>query len=467
MSRPADWSPLAASDPVPGDQAEIQAVARRYRDFAAELGAQAATLNRLANDDGWDSDGARAFSSTASEVAGQLSKARGRYQSVGDALSTYATELAHAQQEADQALREAKQAEAEAEAKAAAAASAAPSAPGPTPSPSPSGTEVSDALQGPMQRMHRAVEQRDAAGRRAADTVRRAIDNDGLKDSWWDKVKDWSGKQWDSFTNWVHENAELFSTISEWAGNIGMVLGAIGAVLAVIPVVNVLAPAFLTLAAVATGVSLVFNLMLALSGDGSWWDVGMDVVGLATFGYGRMATSGARVGQKFLKVLGKQGALDGFAKAGAKNVDEAVAGIKAAGGTVSDRTRALLNEKMLAKAGQQADDAFNAIVKDKAPAFLEKMRPGLSRFADSRAGKILGMDSEVLLDPDKLKALGQLAPDSQMAKNTLAGIEANLKKIANADRVTTYADNFERALGAMGVEDKFKEALTFGRYAEK
>ena len=51
--RPADWSPLAQTDPVPGDPQEVAALGRRFEATAAEIAAA------------WAAGSARAASSWA------------------------------------------------------------------------------------------------------------------------------------------------------------------------------------------------------------------------------------------------------------------------------------------------------------------------------------------------------------------------------------------------------------------
>ncbi len=50
--RPTDWSPLAGSDPVPGDPDEVERAARSLADMAEEITRQTANLRRLASAEG-------------------------------------------------------------------------------------------------------------------------------------------------------------------------------------------------------------------------------------------------------------------------------------------------------------------------------------------------------------------------------------------------------------------------------
>ncbi|MGH3800346.1 MAG: hypothetical protein ACRDTD_09490, partial [Pseudonocardiaceae bacterium] len=131
-----------------------------------------------------------------------------------------------------------------------------------------------DALQAAQRKLADATDHRDEHARRAERAIRDSIDHDGLKDSWWDK-----------FTNWVHEHADLLRAIAHVAELVAAVLGAIALVISFIPVLNLLSPGLFGLAALASGVALVCNLMLALAGDGSWFSVAVDLVAVIPFGF--------------------------------------------------------------------------------------------------------------------------------------------------------------------------------------
>ena len=74
--RPVDWSPLAGSDPVPGDPDEVERAARSLADMAEEINRQTANLRKLASADGWDAEAGRTFAESAQELSGQLGKAQ-------------------------------------------------------------------------------------------------------------------------------------------------------------------------------------------------------------------------------------------------------------------------------------------------------------------------------------------------------------------------------------------------------
>ena len=88
MGRPADWSPLAGADPVPGDPDEVAALGRRFRATAAEIEQAAARLRTMCTDEFWDSDAGRAFRQRSDDTAGKLVKAYARYEATATALGT-------------------------------------------------------------------------------------------------------------------------------------------------------------------------------------------------------------------------------------------------------------------------------------------------------------------------------------------------------------------------------------------
>ncbi|MGH3802846.1 MAG: putative T7SS-secreted protein, partial [Pseudonocardiaceae bacterium] len=199
--RPTEWSPLTSRDPVPGDPDEIERAAKSLTDVADEITRQAANLRRLSTAEGWDADAGRTFAESAGDLAGQLDQAHGRYATTGKALKGYAPELRHAQSLADTALADAKEAQATINANQ-------PSAQQPAnPTPEQATAERNrqadyddgiSALQAARRKLDDATDHRDEHAGRAERAIRDSINNDGLKDSRWDKFK-----------NWVSEHADL------------------------------------------------------------------------------------------------------------------------------------------------------------------------------------------------------------------------------------------------------------------
>lgn len=281
MSRPVDWSPLADSDPVPGDPDAVAELAGRYRRTAANIRQAAAALKRIASAEGWDSAAGEKFRERAIDVADTVLKAEGRYQAAGDALAGYAPALRSAQRRADQALRDAQDAERDLQS---ATSRLDPTAePGsPEAADSQRAQRAADDASGRLDAARRAlgtaVADRDGAAESAKGRIENVTKDDGLKDSWWDDF------------------APVLKTITRVAGAIAAIAGVLSLVVGWIPVIGqALAAVLGTIALVASIVSLLGNLALALTGKGGWGDVLLDAISVATFGIGRAFASASKL----------------------------------------------------------------------------------------------------------------------------------------------------------------------------
>jgi hypothetical protein len=91
MSRPADWTPLAAADPVPGDPAEVALAGRRLRQVADQISADVSWLRSLCTARFWYSGAGQAFHGRVDDAAAKLAKARERYLAASEALGSGVT----------------------------------------------------------------------------------------------------------------------------------------------------------------------------------------------------------------------------------------------------------------------------------------------------------------------------------------------------------------------------------------
>src|SRR5690606_27976072 len=113
---------------------------------------------------------------------------------------------------------------------------------------------------------------RDAAAKTAKDAIVAIHKSGGLKDGHWD--------------NW---GSKLTKIVQKIASTVALVAGVLALAVSWIPVVGqALAAVLGAIALVATVVSLVCNIVLLANGEGSWVDLGLDVLSLATFGLGRL-----------------------------------------------------------------------------------------------------------------------------------------------------------------------------------
>jgi hypothetical protein len=283
--RPADWSPLCASDPTPGNPDGVDELAGRYSRTARAIESAAAGLRRIASDQGWKSDAGNEFREQAVEVAKEISKAERRYRETGQALATYAGALRAAQRRADAALERAKNAQVDLN-RATAPQQGPPAQPPPDQPPGPTPEEQQRQRAAQAARSAIAAEQGEISGaisdrNSAADAAAAKIDNvskhDGLKDGFWDNI------------------APVLKVIADVAGVIATVCGILSLLVGWIPVIGqALAGVLGTIALVASAIALVCHLALYLSGHGSLKDVIMDVISVASFGVGRLFLAGSK-----------------------------------------------------------------------------------------------------------------------------------------------------------------------------
>ncbi|MGN8244382.1 hypothetical protein ACTHAM_001285 [Cellulomonas soli] len=289
MSRPYSWYPLEWTDPVPGDPVAVQRAGERYQTVADAISTAARRLREIAALDGQDSDAVREVATKAGEVAETIDAAHGRYLTTAQALLDYAPSLATAQTDSEQALYDAQNADAaltSADGQVRSATLAVDDAPEDA-TPAELATlrrALSDArsdrsaaehaLQRARDALNAATTLRDQAAQRAIDAINGSTGNDGLNDGWWE--------------NW---GSAVFNAVSKIAGIVAGVAGILALVLCWVPV---LGQALAAVAAIATAVKLVADIVLKANGEGSWADIGWDVFALATFGAGRVLSTAAR-----------------------------------------------------------------------------------------------------------------------------------------------------------------------------
>ena len=286
MTRPYSWFPLAGSDPVPGDPRAVRAAGERYRTVAHAIRSAAAELTKIGEIDGAVSGAVDAIRSSASEVSDKIDMARGRYAEVGTALVTYSAQLAQAQADSIAALQAAQSAQHVVDQASAQVASS---------------LRARDDAVDPDERLHyagqlqrarlsrdtgdmalaraggalaAAVELRDRAARAAISAIEGVTRADHLNDGFWENY-----------------GSSIVHAISKIAGTIATVAGILSLVLCWVPGLN----AVLGLVALIAGaVALAADLVLLKQGEGSWSDVIWGIVGVASFGAGRVLGVTAR-----------------------------------------------------------------------------------------------------------------------------------------------------------------------------
>lgn len=292
-ARPSDWSALdLGSDPVPGDAEALSGEATHYSSVATTIEAQVARLRRIADgDDTLKGDYAEALRESCDELAGDLEKAHGRFDTVGEELGTLVTPLTTALSTTLSALRSAESAREDMRQAEAAGYSPGTDLLG-------TGTRGADGEEDPalaaakrkyenaetalgsaQARCRDAVSTWEGVAGPAASRIRDASDDD-LKDG-----------RFEGFKAWVKANAGWLKELSKWLGRIVLVLA-----IAILILSN---PAgwIIALAVLGSIALLAVDTMLAVAGEGSWGDVALDVLGVVTLGAGSLIGKLAKAGR--------------------------------------------------------------------------------------------------------------------------------------------------------------------------
>jgi hypothetical protein len=294
MGRPPgyQWEPLGLdTDPVPGDPQRISEEGAHLASVAKQITSQVAVLRKMASDGVQVGKTPDVIKSSASDLADQLDKVVGRYQKVSAALTGWVPELEQAQRMSIQALDQA-----EVPYQKIKQTVVLPSGNNLTAQQKQdvtnyhnSMTKAQDELDAAKALLNRATGLRDSSGSSTAAKINSAI-GDGMKDSWWDKFKDF-----------VSHYAWLIKDICTALE----VLATILAVIALfIPGLDIVA-ALLWIGFALTAGALLGRVMLAATGNGSWFDVAMDAIALLTFGVGKFATGALKALAESSETLGK------------------------------------------------------------------------------------------------------------------------------------------------------------------
>ncbi|HWK91327.1 MAG TPA: hypothetical protein VNR17_03595 [Luteimicrobium sp.] len=282
MSRPYDWHPLAATDPVPGEPDVVARAGTDYTNVAEAIQKAAADLRTIADLDAMRSDAVKAIADKAKDVADEIAKVQHRYFATGEALTTYADSLRTAQQHADEALAAAKRAQADYDAAhhkhvvySDPDHSKAPNAQEHADQAQTDMTTASTALAHARTKLEQATSTRDTAATTAKNAINVAVEADGIHDGWWDNVR------------------SVVNAITDIASKIATVAGVLALALAWVPG---LGEALGAVALIAGLVAMAGHGLQLLNGEGSWLDFGLDVLGVATFGLGRIAGATLKMG---------------------------------------------------------------------------------------------------------------------------------------------------------------------------
>ncbi|MCL3819508.1 hypothetical protein [Aeromicrobium wangtongii] len=269
MRRPTDWQPLDLfDDPVGGDPDGVRDEARYYDGVADSIQLQIDRLRRISSQDGLNGDYSDTLRDSCDDLADHLAKAKGRFVETSEQLFKLAPLLETAQADTKAALDDAIAAREQDKKDAQEAADTAADSGLPAPYPAPMGD--SEGVRAAKTKLFAALDAWDTAVKPIATAIRDSAE-DGMKDGRFEAVK-----------AWVKEHAKLLSIVSQ-------ILGAIVIVLAVAILLLSNPAGWLILAAVVAGALLLtVDALLAASGVGSWADVALDILGLATLGVGSL-----------------------------------------------------------------------------------------------------------------------------------------------------------------------------------
>lgn len=279
MPRPKDWYPLRETDPVPGDTEGIRDQVDHMKKIAEYLRTQAAALNAMADADDLKGEYAEKLGEDARGLGRKLDEVEDRYREVKGHLSDWSDELEDFQKRADKALEDAKQAQRVIDRNASKGQGKAGGENNSTrdsdssPEEDPELKRAKSDLEDARKRLDRA--ESDYAGRSShfAGKIRSSIDDD-MKDSWWNDFKAWVA------------DAEWLKT---WTERLSWFATGFGALAMFFPVVGWLALGLTIVVALS-------HLTLATTGNGSWFDVVMDIGAL------KMARNGLKAA-KAIKAL--------------------------------------------------------------------------------------------------------------------------------------------------------------------
>lgn len=263
MARPKNWHPLRESDPVPGDPEGIRGQVRHMKKIAEFLRTQAAALAAMADADNLKGEYADELGENARGLGRKLDEAEDRYREVKGHLSNWADDLEEFQRKADKALSDAQDAqriidrhEAKADDKADADKKKAGDSKedGGSPAEDPELKRAKEDLEDARKRVNTAADDYEERAGHFAGKIRSSIDDD-MKDSWWNDVKGWVAD-----ADWI----------GKWADRLSWLATAVGVLAIFFPVLGGVALALTAVVALA-------HFALAVTGNGSWFDVVMDI----------------------------------------------------------------------------------------------------------------------------------------------------------------------------------------------
>lgn len=435
--RPHDWHPLTTDDryrdPTPGNPHDIRTGRRHMADTAIEIRTQITRLRAIAAGDGLAGQYADTLTDSADRLRGKLEKIADRYESVAVKVSTWADAVEEAQDATHAAHRSATSADhviAQLEA---------------LPEDGLSTTQKSDlddartSLSRAQSRFESAVGDYHADARRIAGQIEDLLD-DSIEDSWW---------SWTS--NLIERNAEMINDVLEVVGWIATIVAIAAVVIACAPA----APAWLALAATwamagaeaATYGTAVIHAAMAATGNGTWADVGLDLVAIATMRMGKAAEKGIEVGTEATRAASRQAAKD------------AVAAARADQSTLRQSIASELRNKSLSKQRRQYLQGELKRMETKARAaghYPSRHTPEVTSAEVVRAG---GSRDVAVAEKMSTHELAK-HPDSLAVRAAAGNVDSYAVKNVHAFAAGTAVDTADKSAGSSDVVMPGKPSIT-------
>ncbi len=285
-------------DPIPGDPEDIRHEVNRMTDLAGTLRDQARILRQAADGEALKGKYADKIREKSDELEKHFRETAARYERVVGDLGNWANELEDFQERADGALRSAKRADEEHAAEVRKREAEAKKDGKDGDKPSAQEADPDSHLAPYHKQLNQVISERNSRAEHFAANIGHDI-SDIIKDSRWENIKDW-----------VHEHADTIKSVVEilsWAATI------IGVIALLFTPVGWVATLVTWAALSLTGLVGLGHTLLALSGDGSWTDVAMDVFALATLGFGSIAMKGVKAATTALKAASRAGRFQRYA----------------------------------------------------------------------------------------------------------------------------------------------------------
>ncbi|MDJ0464404.1 hypothetical protein [Streptomyces sp. H27-C3] len=406
-TRPTDWSPLEEKDPVPGSPEEIRTEASEMRKVAKMLRDQATAIKRMGDDDELKGKTAKKLREESGDLEKHLREVAGRYERVNGHLDGWANDLEDFQRRADKILADAKRKEDEEAAKA--------KKDDGKDKKKEDGDSDDDPYKTERSALRTVVSERGTSAGKHAKKIRDGID-DIIEDSWWESIVDY---------------VKIAIDVLSWAATAIAVVA-----LFCTPVGWVAALAIGLTMAVAIG-----HTVLAITGDGSWYDVGMDVLALATLGVGKIALKGLKGVQTATRSASSQAA-GGAAKGSARA--ENAAGRAKSNSQRSNAKESKGNKRGADKANKRRDKQERNAARNAARKERQRELPEASQ----RNSVTAGGDKEFMSHYKDIQHMRAANPGNPAVQSASANAERYNARFRAAWGTGTAADGADKMVGS-------------------